>query len=401
MFFSRRVSALDLIHASCGARSTDKSQRISQCIVEGVGVIEKQDLINAIEKVSSAVPASRFILKGRWGFKRWCAIGPLPRLRVIESNWSGESLNDADFLDTSLDLFKGPVIEVVYVKGRKTYIVFRVHHAIMDGDATLDFIKSFFKVLRGEEVEQFRSVLIAEDIFLHDEKKHQKLKSVDVATPFGEVFLPELIDSRPLYCRITLRGDSPFILPKVMIAIAAIAKEKRKGLVRFFSPINLRRYISGEKSSANLVGIMPIDIEDGDDERALIKKLNLQTRESRFAPRVVRFLMSAIIWVPFFVLEMSARQSCKRSAPKAKYLYSGLVTTLGAVKLSDFSTKNYKAETIFGAPSNILKENPLVALICANENCIEVILASPNVEMWSHKLIDFGADLKSRLEAMD
>ncbi len=397
MIFSRRISALDLTFAAAGARSSDDYQIVAQCMIEGVGEIDEAALRCAIEKSTDAIPAARFVLKGFWGFKRWTAVGPLPRLRCIESNWSGESLNDADFLDAGLDIFEGPVAEVVYVTGRKTHLVFRVHHAVMDGNGFLDFVTSFFKALRNEGLESFLSPLIAEDIFSANAKKPNAFINTDVATPLGEVFLPTLMPSRPVYQRLTLRGMVPFILPKLMLDMADIARSKNVGLVRFFLPVNLRRYKATEKTSANLAGVINVEVKAADNERSLIKKINTQMDESRFANSAMRMIAAISLWVPFFVLQFLARRVQQRPVAKKRYIYSGLMNTIGPLRLVDFSTRGFKAETIVCAPSRLLRFTPLLTLVCANDECIEIILATANAEGAAKKLQDLTEILKARL----
>lgn len=428
MVYSRRISLADLGYACMGCRSTDKHQIINQLVIEGQGEVDEASLRSAIALVTESTPACRMVIRGKWGLKYWCADGPMPTLRVVTSDWNGEYSEDADFLDTAMDVFNGPVTEIIQVVSSKTYFVFRVHHAVMDGVATLEFAQNFFRALKGEVPETIQADTIAEDLEVRKvSKSRSKLKPEskrrvlpEALTPLGQVPQEGKRGRERIWHRVSLAHPLPFhdlmILPKIMVELASIARrnamdaEKGDGVgghgtnnVRMHVPVNLRRHIKSEnvvakKVAANLVGQMVLDIDEEESGRSLAKKFNAKLAENdEVANKAGICMVNFIRWIPFGLLERLAKQVINRKIrQRKKYVFSGTVSSIGYVDLDDYSTQSFLANSVFGIPIPVVS-SPLFAAVCSNRNGTEILLGANVLMAGNDRLLNLGEELKFRL----
>lgn len=377
--FSRPLSAQDLAYSYAGSRRSHTQQIICQCVVEGRGAIALETLQSAIDAIAQAMPACRMVIRGRWGFKQWRADGPLPALRQMHYEWDGQYHPNLPFLDTSLDLHSGPVAEIIQVIGTKTYLVFRIHHAVMDGVSIILFIENFFRALRQEPLPVFDSPVIWEDVtlrFSRPPKPHNGM--TEVLTPLGpRRHASSKRENERIWRRITIAGNDLLTLPKVMLILAQAARESSSGKVCWQIPVDMRRHLQTEKSLANLIGVMLMDIEESDSVRSIVKNFNrkLANNEEIPAPLPASFRM-ILRWVPHIILLPLSRWVSRQVARRSFFTTSGMISTVGKVSLADYSTAHFSAESVFGIPVNGLR-SAIFVVLSSNENQTEVLLGTP------------------------
>ena len=314
-------------------------------MIEGQGVFAERELRAAIEHVVAATPACRLVIRGRWGFKRWQADGPLPSCRTIHRAWDGQHGKHLDFLDAPLDLFCGPVVDIIQVVSTNTYLVFRIHHAVMDGVAAMAFMQNFFRALRGEALENHHSVLTTETLKQENQVAQKPAPLLEALNPLGKPEAVRLPRQRErLWHRISIRGNDFLALPKVMVILAQAARRKSPGLVRMRIPVSLRRHTSDEKTSANLTGMILLDIEEQDTIRTLVKKINQKLAEHKELayqnPAIAALLVK---WVPFRLLQAIGRFIINVNFKRRLFYFSGTISSLGRIDLADYSISSSRA----------------------------------------------------------
>jgi len=409
MTFNRKISLSDLAYVSAGCRLSDGSQIMSQCVVEGHGEISKIVMEEAIKKVAVAMPGCRLIAKGSWGFKRWVASGPLPSFRTIERDWDGYDY-DVDFLDKAMDIFKGPVIDIIQVKSKKTFIIIRVHHAVMDGIGAREFVRCLFYALNGKPLDDFSSAIIDEDIIPKEKTKKRsntKLKPIEktpllreALTPFKVPATEEKIKTRKrAWVRISVDSNDLLMLPKTIIELADIARQGTSGQVRMHVPVDLRRHIPGIFTSANLTGMLALDIDEKETVRSLVRKLNAQLSINKEILNNIKFFARIARWMPIPFIERMAKRSIDQQLEKQRYRYSGMISALGLGDLEDCSTKDFTADTVFAVPVTPT-HSPLFVTICINETSSEILLGAPLSLAANNRLEALGEDLRLRLNAV-
>ena len=400
LIYNRKLSLPDLHYASVGSRAHHQEQVISQCVVEGEGVVDYERIKATLVKLAEAVPSCRLLLQGFWGFKRWRAIGPLPNVKVITCEWDGHYQQGLSFLNGPLDLFKGPVAEIIHVvSANKTFFVFRVHHAVMDGVGMQHFILNFFRILRDETPELFDSPLVFENIPEGDTFVARQPINHAI-TPLGSPDYSQLgNDARvndSVWYRLSIPVNDMLLLVKVVLALAEIAREEQQGLVRFNVPIDLRRQLADDvRTSGNFVGNVVLDVAEDETIRSLTKKFNRQLGVARVLVAAKR-LSRIVRWTPFFVVQWIVSGILKRSTGRTKFTFSGTVSTIGFVELPAFSTSEFRATSYFGIPL-APKLSPLFVVVTSNETGSEVVLGAPQAMATDDRLTQLAKKLGTKL----
>lgn len=381
--FSRKFSLSDLVYAASGYRQDDQFQLVSQFVVEGQGKLEEPALESAIVRVAATNPACRARLAGLWGFKRWRADGTLPRIRTVYREWDGQYEEGLDFIDTPLDLIRGPIAELVQVIGQKTWLVFRIHHAVTDGVGLIDFVTSLFDALNGQEPEHYYSRITLEN--MPEGNLHAIPSPVrDAPIPFRLTELKDATDRSRIWQRITVPGKDSRILLRTILALAKATNRHTPGSVRVHVPVNLRRHLPKEKSSANLIGMIRLDVDEDETLRSLVKKFSHLMDQKQELPIAVKSLTSkAMFWIPLWLLRALEKRIMTTLLSQARFRCSGTVSSLGFQDLNAFSCPGFKATSVLGIPVPPLG-TPLMLVIISNEHQSELVisasraLASPN-----------------------
>lgn len=392
--FTRKLSLADLTYAASGYRLDHPNQLVCQLVIKGVGRIPDQHLSEAAAEVTRYCPSVRFRLKGFWIAKFWSASGPLPRVRSVIYDWDGHSEHQ-DFLDTPLDLIAGPVAEIVQVIGRNTYLVFRVHHAVTDGMGLMEFAQAFFQVLNQAKPRHFLSKVTLEKM------PPGNLAAIpppvsDAPVPYPLQSPAAGVDRSRIWKRITLPGNDAKILLKTMLAIAALSRRETSVPVRIHMPVSLRRHVPEERSLANLIGMLRIDVEATDTERELVKKIKKVMADKQELPIAVNSVTSKLAFLfPLMVLHLLEKLTIKKLLQQPRFRCSGTTSHVGNIRLDDVSTEKFKADTVFGIPVPPLG-TPIMAVIMTNENSTEIVVSA------NKTLIDDAAmdELVNKLTAL-
>lgn len=129
--FRRPVSPTEWLYL---AGTTPGAPLVIQVCVEGDGAIGYASLERAVAEASRACPGARLVREGRW----WTDSGTAPAVRVLEP---GSAALRAGLPPG------GPTCEVLLAGST---VVFRAHHAVMDGRGVLRWAAEVFRALRGE-----------------------------------------------------------------------------------------------------------------------------------------------------------------------------------------------------------------------------------------------------------
>ncbi|MCG8315962.1 MAG: hypothetical protein MI976_22345 [Pseudomonadales bacterium] len=407
LIYSRKISLPDLHYASVGSRAHHQNQVISQCVVEGEGVVNNERITAALVKLAEAVPSCRLLVRGFWGFKRWRATGPLPRVKVLNYEWEGQYQQGLSFLNGPLDLVKGPVAEIIHViSANKTFFVFRVHHAVMDGVGMQHFILSFFRILREEIPEKYDSPLVFENIPEGDTlvaRKPLKQAITPLGSPNNSRFCDDssVHDSSAhdsVWHRLSIPVNDMLLLIKVVLALAEVAREDQQGSVRFNVPIDLRRQLADDvKTSGNFVGNVVLDVAEDESVRSLTKKFNRQLGVARILVAAKR-LSRIVRWTPFFIVQWVVTGILKRSVGRSHFTFSGTVSTIGFVELSAFSTDDFRASSYFGIPL-APKLSPMFVVVTSSEKGSEVVLGASQAMASGDRLVRLANKLRLKLNS--
>ncbi len=374
--FTRKLSLSDLIYAASGYKESDQNQLVCQLIVEGRGSIDEQVLQKAVEKAAHSNPAIRAQLRGFWGIKYWSSTGPLPRIKTIHQEWDGHYRQDSTFIDKPLDLIHGPVAEIIQVIGEKTYLVFRIHHAVTDGVGLMDYVRCVFQALNHQQSESFYSKVTVERLPPGNLKAiPPKVTNALIPFPLDNMNHQEFDRSR-LWTRLIIPGKDNKILLKTILAIAELARGCSEESIRIHVPASLRRHVPREKTSANLIGMVRLDVEKSDTCRTLVKKFNARLEEKQELPIAANSLTSKLtFWVPLRLLRKLEKMAMGKMLERPRFQCSGTASSLGKIEFQEFSTDTFKANGCYGIPVPPLG-SPLMAVLVSHDNATEIVLSA-------------------------
>lgn len=374
--FARRLSLSDLTYAASGYRKNHPNQLVCQLVVQGIGRIPEHRMQDAVAEVVQYCPIVRARLKGFWFAKYWSSGGPLPSVRTILHDWNGQCQDQLAFIDTPLDLLVGPVAEIVQVVGRNTYLVFRVHHAVTDGVGLLEFALAFFKVLNRDKPEYYDSNVTLENM------PPGNLAAIPDAVTAARIpyslrnLENDYMDRARLWRRITLPGNDKKILLKTMLAISSLARGKTSDPVRIHMPVSLRRHVPAERSLANLIGMLRIDVAATDSDKELVRKIKQAMVNKQELPIAVNSVTSKLAFLfPLMLLHLLEKIAIKKLLQRPKFCCSGTTSHVGTVQLQLLSGEYFRAQSAFGIPVPPLG-TPLMAVIMSNECLTEIVLSA-------------------------
>ena len=344
----------------------------NQVIVEGHGKFDPKEWLRAVKLASDANPGSRLVLRGHMGMSRWVDSGQTPPLRIIDAgDWDGCSSEGAPFLEKSFFPRRGPMAEVVMIKGDPLRVAFRSHHALMDGRGTAFWAEEIFRVLRGE-TPLGSDTAITENELLNISK--QKL-----STPLQHHYIAptgRAIRNKPgiIWKRTRIIGRYPRLLIQVMLLAAREAWKHDSGPVRLGIPVDLRSRREGLRSTGNLTNALFLEITPDTTLESLDAELASRLREQRDGQ--ITWEDKIIAYMPLFVLGKALRAEARRSHRTGSYRFSGFVSNMGRFPMEGFSGGGFHAEIYWAVP--VCTESiPFSVVLSGAGDSVDIVLAMP------------------------
>lgn len=344
-------------------------------VFEGTGTLDVNDLREAVRIVSQANPGSRLVLKGHLNRSYWTVGGPEPLVREIkETSWDGYSSEHFWELTRTSDVRKGPNVEVVLVRTNPLRIMFRAHHAVMDGRGTGTWAEDIFRVLRGEPPLGSDHLLVENDLlYLPDKTVHKPLKH-EFISPMGP---PEGSEPGFVWKRATVKGRYSNLLARVLLVSAMAAWRYEEGPVRLGIPVDLRaRLPQGTRSTGNLTNAIYINVtrEATVQEIASSIKKRLELKDDGKLDLEDKL----IPYIPISMLTKLLVREDQQALKNNRYRCSGFVSNVGYVDLSKFSGGGFKATAFFALPINT-RSFPFSLGITGYNDSVEFILRVPRI----------------------
>lgn len=362
---------------------------VIQYVVEGRledgAEIDVERMQRALDRVAESQPGMRMRLGGARSWLHWIADGPKPRLRVVSGDgWDGSSSDGAAFLCEPLDPVRGPVAEVLVVMGDPQILhalpeadcppqqqgavaavavgtgdslgqgyvrfVFRALHAVTDGAGCMLFVQGFFSALRDEELTEVNA---GPPIDADVGRKFCPLKP-----PPGEPPAPVLVNpvaeptEEEAWARVRLAGGIEKAVARVGIALAESALVPvDKSLVRYAVPVDLRRLARVPPSSANLTGVIRLDLAGPFRSEDPVKELDrdiirtLARREFGADPVRAHRLLRLVS-----LKRLSRRARRRGDSTSNKCTTTATLSYMGGLRIAEFSGGGFFATSVFSVP---------------------------------------------------
>ena len=327
---------------------------VNQLVLEGSGWLDPELVQVAANRVAVQMPGVCLRRRGWLGGMRWESTGIPPVVRVDDGRlWDGASPSGASFLDRRMDPVRGPVCEVVLVKGSSDgvdRVVIRTHHAALDGRGAGLFAADLFAVLRGEEPEGAKAGPFTDvDLARMAEVPARKDPLPDRASPTGEATSTSF---QTTWARRRVPGRFRGLLPRAIVGLWEASRNYTKDALRVGVPVDLRRYNRRLRSTANLTGILHIDLDGVDSVSRAHARVRARLGhgfESHAAAAHV-LGVDAIRGLPLWLMGWAGARAARDGLRSGRFGTSVTLSNLGRQDLSQYSGGGFSAQRAFWIP---------------------------------------------------
>lgn len=339
---------------------------------EGHGTADSHKWREAIRIASDANPGSRLVLRGRLCRSHWVDSGKTPLLREFDGGlWDGMSSEGLIPLLKTYNIRQGPTAEVLLFHGNPLRVVFRTHHAIMDGQGVITWAEDIFRVLNGLPPLGSDHLMIENDLLHIPDKKIHQAPEYNYISPAGKVSgcHPELI-----WRRVIIQGNRSKLLARVMIMTARAARRNGEGPVRFGIPVDLRSRQPGLRSTGNLTNAIYIPVEPESTVDQIASEIQRRLEEQDDGK--LNLEDKLIPYVPIQVLKWIIAGDERQKFQANKYRCSGFISNLGRIDLARFSGAAFTASAFFVFPV-FIRALPFFLTMSGYHDTTEFVLGIP------------------------
>jgi len=315
----------------------------NQFFLEGTGVLDQAKWQKAVAIASEANPGTRLVLKGHLMFSHWVDSGVTPKVREVDgSAWDGLSPENAPaFLTESLSPWEGPTCEVVLVHGDPLRIVFKSHHAVMDGRGTLTWLEDIIRALNGMDPLGSNSRITELGMCKSFQKESRTPPPHEFLAPTG---MPQGQERGVVWRRICIPGRYKDQLGQLAVLLAQAAWKHGDGKVRFGIPVDLRARQEGLRSTGNLTNLIYLNMTPETTAKDITQNIAQQLAERKdgmlwWGDEVARYL-------PLWLLRRELRNDIAQKNRTGRYRNSGILSNMGRYPVEylqggGFFTNNY------------------------------------------------------------
>jgi hypothetical protein len=322
--------------------------------------INVEALAENIRELDGQLGLGRFTIKGaHWQRTN----GGKIFVEVVDGPFPG--LTDPR-LKRRFDLAKGLAEFVIYHSGTSVQILFRAHHALMDGVGLLNVLYDFGRVLRGESATSKLYLRSEEEIHaalqVKLDKRKEKWKGLETGRRFSW--------SSPANTQlIHMENTGRHYISSLVESISTSFKCPWSVMI----PANLRRFADAHNEVSNLSA--PVFIESHTCKGSFREelKVRLRNREFHLKPKLYPLLDSLPLWFLRPILKLFQLYSHISNT----FYTSACISSLGTVELVDFSSENFKVVDIYPLPTSGTQE-PLAVVILDHENGVRAAVSQPN-----------------------
>ncbi len=362
----------------------------NQYFWEGTGVLDPGLWRTAVKQAADSNIGCRLALKGVLNRARWVDSGIPPLVREIDgSRWSGMSPDNADFLTAPLSPWTGQGCEVLLIHGNPLRVVFRTHHAIMDGRGTQTLAEDVFRALRREPLIGSECRTVEQELARSFQKTSRSPSPPVHIAPTGKADG----SGRDMYWRrFQVSGTNKKIISRIAVLLAQEARTYSSGPVRIGIPVDLRPRKSGLRSTSNLTNFIYVDVNPEDTHTDIdndIKQQLFECRDGMLYPgdELIRYM-------PLGLVRRLADRRIRKSNTLGLYNTTALISNLGKKELKDFTGGGFHATAFWAIPPGS-ELYPYSVVLAGHGDVIEIIISIPKV-MATQGRFDRSIDVLAR-----
>jgi hypothetical protein len=326
----------------------------NQLVIEGTGRLDPELVQVAANRVAVQMPGVCVRRRGWLGGMRWESTGVPPVVRVDDgSAWDGQGPAGAPFLTRPMDPARGPVCEVVVVKGSADgvdRIVVRTHHAALDGRGAGLFAADLFAVLRGEEPKgakggPFTDVDLARMAEVPPRKDPEPDRGSPTGAPTSDAF-------ETTWARRRVPGRFRGLLPRAIVGLWQASRTYCTDPLRFGVPVDLRRYNPELRSTANLTGILHIDLDGVDSVARAHARVRARLTHGLEGHAAAAHVLGVdgLRGLPLWFMGWAGARAAKQGLQTGRFRTSVTLSNLGRQDLSQYRGGGFEAKRAFWIP---------------------------------------------------
>lgn len=358
--FTRPVSHNEHLYL---ANEKPFSHLLIHLIVEGFGVVHKEPLTHALAQVSRFMPGCRLRLAG----KHWIADAAIPP--VVEQTLIGDVTAELGRTLQNTPLFdprSGYTCDVLLLRDQlRTYLVFRVLHAVMDGKGMMMWAEAVFQALRGNSLTEAASPM-SEAMWLAAQQaptvKPPSRGPIYAGPRFGGI---SAAASQFQMASYTLKTSHPAMVAKLCIGVQSTLMKESGSLGRVMVPVDIRPSLPPEhqRSTANLTLPLFLQLQHNATWQTYAGMLLTELNDDNHLVYREAYRMHSVM--PRFLLSWLMKKLWQKQVRAGKYLCSSVISHLGRTDLKDFSTDSFQATQVTATP-NIAAMAPFSLAVMEN-----------------------------------
>lgn len=390
----RPMSVIEYYHASIGSHPrTLERAREGVFVLEGDSTLTPQQWQAALDAVTAAHPETRMRLYGQRRGTRWRSDAPPPRLRFFDDcTWDGLSEQGSEFIyDPPMSLRDGFSIELSIARRRSggVFVILRLHHAVMDGNGVLLFLKQLFRALRGEALLGCNAAFSDTQLMASLGVRRSDSRHIKTCWLTG---LPQGDARGDTWRRVVLGKPQPQLLPRIAAAMAEFAHRQSTLPALIMVPVDLRRHAPGLNSTGNYASMLLVRLDPGDGPEQFRERLQgmlSQRMEAAWRPQADWLRALPFTWIDRLLSRTD------RNYQRQKPMETAAVSNLGRCDPAEYSAPGFTLQAMFGVPW----PGSAFSVLVGNGDRVELITGLPRTLASEGRLDAFIDFLRNRIAA--
>jgi len=144
--------------------------------------------------------------------------------------------------------------------------------------------------------------------------------------------------------------------------------------IRVDVPVDMRRHEPGLRSTANLTGLLRVEVHPGDSPSVIQQRIRAQLAHSEEADFVLG--VAGLRHVPLWLMTQVARRGLRKSQLTGLFETAGTVSNLGRLDPQRFSYDEFLCERVFFIPPGS-PGLPFFATLTGSAAAVELVVAMP------------------------
>lgn len=377
--FYKKVSNTERFYQVCEKISPPFSL---QMLVEGKGNITIEDLREAVKVVSKLNKGTIINLKRKGLNQYWIEGTLLPSVKLADEKYFEQFDDNRVLLDNfnnpyfynKLNVENGPACEIWLIKGKKTRVLFRGHHSLMDARGLLFWAEEVFRYLKKEPL-LGTNTTIRDIEYYKTFEQNSNVKKVPLGarspSPLGKTIGNDLT---PIWARKKLYGNYPTLVSQLIYLLTQESFKHSDRPANFMISADLRNKENNFQSTTNLSSPMYLTVKKEHTWLDIYTEIVTSFKENR--DKQIDKSESIVHFVPVNLLSNVLDKFLKSIYKKDSHMFSVAISNLGKIDPESFSTSTFKCSNTLFLPVDIPGFS--ISLIAVeNPEYIDLILSAP------------------------